>query len=524
MASCTKTDCGFSCNQTPLQINRTSDISDLSGVEIERTRGYGNATARLVSLTAGSLVVSKTTDGSSGIFIEEQIQNTFTLYGVPYTLDHLRLFVGQHKVFPWADVKSQCGALQQDGDYTTAPLEMYCYFRNSTTRRTLCLVLPIGIAAGADTNASTYFRALNQPPTSTTPTLSTLFKDLPLITNTSSNAKNTILHYFGQDIRTYITTINDGAVQQSTCDSSSLRYPIEYLLIMNDINGTKKFSTTITPDDVIGLIKLLTNLGIVNYLNLNKQTNGKNIGIKSGDMYKLRLFEEGTLYISNSASGNLTYDTNALKCYPVDPQKNIKDGELYLDETGRPTNINCPSKDFRIFGNNNGKYYCCDDGNKTNANRCDNTDSSHFCGLNTNKDPFDNTISTCDETKTELLNLKRPSSNFLTSIAGIETIIALGFGLIFGGGFLIYTRYRTFTDKSTAATAVATAATAVATGATVAADIIVTSAVADALKTEKTGVLYPGWWWAVITLLILLGGALTTAIVIGLYSIRSSFT
>jgi len=520
MASCTKTDCGFPCNQTPLQINRTSDISNLSGVETERTRGYGNATARLVSLTPGSLVVSKTTDGSSGIFIEEQIQNTFTLYGVPYTLDHLRLFVGQHKVFPWVDVSGQCGSLQKDGDYTTAPLEMYCYFKNSTTRRTLCLVLPIGIAAGADTNASTYFRALNQPPTSSTPTLSTLFKDLSLITKTSSNAKNPILHYFGQDIRTYITTVNNGAVQQSTCDSSSLRYPIEYLLIMNDINGTKKFSTTITPDDVIELIKLLTNLGIVNYLNLNKQTNGTNIGIKSGDMYKLRLFEEGTLYISNSANGKLTYDTNALKCYPVDPQKNIKDGELYLDETGQPTNINCPSKDFRIFGNNNGKYYCCDDGNKTDTNKCGNTDSSHFCGLNTNKDPFDNTISTCDETKRELLNLKSPPSNFLTSVAGIETIIALGVGIIFGGVFLIFTRYRTFTDKSAAATA----ATAAATGATVAADIIVTSAVANALKTAKTNVPYPGWWWAVITLLILLGGALTAVILISLYTIRSSFT
>jgi hypothetical protein len=347
MASCTTTECGFSCNQTPLQINNTSDIQDLSGAIIQQT-GYGNATARLVCLTPGPMTVSKPNSGSSGIHIEEQIQNTFTLYGVSYTLLFLRLFTGQHKVFRWADVSDQCGNLRQSGAYTTAPLEMYCYFRNPTTGRILCLVLPIGIKAGAPTNASKYFRALNQTPTSSTPSLSSLFQDLSGVTSGSFNAENTMLQYFGEDILTYNINAN--------CDSSSLRNSVQYLVIMNDINGTKKFSTTITPDDVTAFIGVLQGIGITPYLNLNTQINGRNTGIKSGDMYKIRFFARGTLYITNSTSGKITLNTNALKCYPVNPQKNIKNGELYLDKTGQPTNINCPTKDFKIIGNN-GNYY-----------------------------------------------------------------------------------------------------------------------------------------------------------------------
>ena len=506
--SCTTTDCGFSCNQTPLQINRTSDIPDLSGVAIQQTRGYGNATARLVCLTPGPMTVSKPTDGSSGIHIEEQIQNTFTLYGVSYTLQYLRLFTGQHKIFPWADVSDQCGNLKQSGAYTTAPLEMYCYFKDPTTGRILCLVLPIGIKAGAATNASKYFKALNQTPTSSTPSLLSLFQDLPVVTtNSKSNVKNTMLYYYGQDVRTYNTTAN--------CDSSSLRYPVQYLVIMNDINGTKKFGTTITPDDAAAFIGVLQKIGITPYLILNTQINGTNVGIKSGDIPKIRFFAEGTLYIANSSSQFSTLDTTSLKCYPVDPKKNIKNKELYLDEKGRPTNINCPTKEFTSFVGNNGKYYCCD-GKVTDTNTCSNTDENRFCGLNTDKDPSGNTISTCDETTNRLLNIQPPTSNFLTSAAGIETILALGIGLIFGIGFLIFTRNRTFTDTSAAATAVASAA---ANGAAGAASIAVTPVIKAALEASKTNVSYPGWWWAVIILLVLFVLAFTATIVLVLFNL-----
>ena len=62
------------------------------------------------------------------------------------------------------------------------------------------------------------------------------------------------------------------------------------------------------------------------------------------------MYPGGMFTISVAGTGNRTISTNALKCYPVDPTKNIRDNKLTLDENGVPVtladelNQNAPSQ------------------------------------------------------------------------------------------------------------------------------------------------------------------------------------
>ena len=149
---------GFTCDQCPLQL---PDAFDLSSVTTQ-ANGYGNAAARLWSIYPGTgLLSAKDIDG---IYIDENIQNTFTLNNTSYNLIEMLFISGQNKVFKWGNAA-----------YSAAPFEVYIFFQKGT--QTIALVLPIGIGS-VETNASKYFNSIKNVAGSTPLPLSTLFQDL----------------------------------------------------------------------------------------------------------------------------------------------------------------------------------------------------------------------------------------------------------------------------------------------------------------------------------------------------------
>jgi hypothetical protein len=310
---------------------------DLSGVTVQ-ANPYGNAAARLWSIGPGTGLMSPPSNGTGGISIDENIQDSFTFNSVGYNLIDMRLVAGQHQIFRWMDISGQCGSMGPPfGVYTTAPLELYIFFKAGS--QTIALVLPIGFNDAASTNASTYIKGLTTTPGTTPPPLVTLFQDLSGVTATSFNSTNMMLEYIGQDIRTYATT---------TCDPYSLNNPVTYLVIMNDLGdptgsnpaATRLLSSTIRTSEYAALLQQFSPTP-------NMTLNYAPQPIDSSSLSKLRFIPGGTLYLTNpKGTGPSTVSTNSLKCYPVDPSKDVQGGQINLDENGQP--IPFPGSTFPV--------------------------------------------------------------------------------------------------------------------------------------------------------------------------------
>ena len=322
---------GFPCNQTPLEFQ---DAFDLSGITI-LPNPFGNAGLRLWSLIKGTGNLSVPFDGV-GVTVDENIQNSFTLNGVSYNLIDMRIIQGAHKIFPWTDISGQVGSvLSKTTVYSTAPLEIHIFFKNNLNQ-IISLVLPIGIDDTQKSYTSTYINSLNGS-SGSTPLLSYLFKDLsgatPTGTSFSFNSNNVVLQYIGQDIRTYGTV---------TCDPSSIINPVTYIVILNDIgdftgknkSGSRLISSTITSSDYTAFVQKVRNVNA----RLALPGSIQEIDSNAGTLSKLSAYPSGVLYITNSntGEGSSTISTSAVKCYPVDPSKNVKAGQLYLDMNGVP--------------------------------------------------------------------------------------------------------------------------------------------------------------------------------------------
>ena len=310
----------IACKYTPLQF---SDTFQPSSIDSLYSPTDGTPIARFTALLSGTGKVSTPSD-KVGITIDEQLQDSFTLSSNSYgTLIDMRIVKGGHKIYPWVDISGHVGtAVTQSGVYSTAPLEVYIYFKDSGGN-ILALVLPIGIANGSS-NASTYIRALSRNPTGPMPvTLFTLFTDLSGTVNSSSTNQSFITTngaytYTGEDIRIY---------NNQACDTSSTHpmYPITYVVIQS-LPGSG-FSSTITQDDYTTLLKynITTIPGSfypVDTLSANiKQLNGLILS---------------SVQASATSERSSKISTSAVKCYPVDPSKNIKDNQLYLNLDGSP--------------------------------------------------------------------------------------------------------------------------------------------------------------------------------------------
>jgi len=321
---------GLSCAQTPPRFSDTATITNTP-----LSNAFGNAGLRLSALVPGTgLLTNPGTSG--GIGVDENIQNTLTHNGVPYTFNEMRFFYGAHEIFKWNDIKTQAldPKLNPGTTYTAAPLEAYIFFKN-TSNKTICLVLPIGIdktktgvGGAVTTNASIYINALTTTAGTTPPLLTQLFQDLSgSIPSFSFNAANAILTYNGQDVRLL-----------SSCSPTSTAYPITYFVIMND-PGTKLFNSTITLSDLDALIGKVKN-PIMTFKAITNTINTSLTDTSKIDMYpSATTGTKGMFTVSVAGKGNRTISTNALKCYTIDPTKNIRDNTLTLDENGKPTTL-----------------------------------------------------------------------------------------------------------------------------------------------------------------------------------------
>jgi hypothetical protein len=420
----------LSCAQTPLQYPNMDPTFNPSAMT-SLVNNYGNAGLRLWSIIPGSGRAFSSNDSASGIYVDENIQCSLTVNGVSYTLFDMRIYNAAHKIFPSIDISGQT-LTSSNVPYVTAVLEVYIFFKDNRNN-IFALVLPIGIDdSKLNTYASQYIGGLTNlsDGNSKQPTLSTLFQDLSGSTPGGSfNTKNHILQYIGQDVR----KINCN-------DKTATPNPVTYLVIMNDMKSTKLLSSTLTRSQYNKFINMLQTV------DRNIQNSPTPISQSAITENNLVYIPGGTFFITNSRSGSSSSNvsTSALKCYPVDPSKNVKDGQLYLDENGVPI----PFPDGSIPASN--------------------------------------------------ININPPSVSFWTSAAGIETIVAITVACIFASIGLWLLSWYYFDEIKTGASrvgsAVATGASrvgsALATGATTVGSAVATGAttVGSAVATGATTV------------------------------------
>lgn len=333
----------LSCDQTPLQYP-TMDTTFNPSAMTSLVNNYGNAGLRLWSILPGSGRAFPSYNGASGIQVDENIQCSLTINGVSCTLFDMRIYNAAHKIFPSIDISGQT-LTSSNVPYVTAVLEVYIFFKDNRNN-IFALVLPIGIDdSKLNTYASQYIDGLTNlsDGNSKQPTLSILFQDLSGSTPGGSfNTMNHILQYTGQDVR-----------KINCSDKTATPNPVTYLVIMNDIKSTKLLSSTLTRTQYNKFINMLQNV------DRNIQNSPTPISQSFITGNNLVYIPGGTFFITNSRSGSSSSNnvsTSALKCYPVDPSKNVKDGQLYLDENGVPipfpdgsipaSNINPPSVSF----------------------------------------------------------------------------------------------------------------------------------------------------------------------------------
>ena len=287
-------------------------------VIVSTVNNYGNAGLRLWSILPGSGRAFPSYDGASGIQVDENIQCSLTVNSVQCTLFDMRIYNAAHKIFPSNDIRDQT-LTSSNVPYITAVLEVYVFFKDNRNN-IYALVLPIGIDdSKANTYASQYIGGLTNlsDGNSKQPTLNTLFEDL----SGSPHVANPVLQYTGQDVR-----------KMNCSDKTATPNPVTYLVIMNDMNSTKLLSSTLTRSQYNKFINMFkkVNRGIKNSPTPISQSfiTGNHIVYIPG----------GTFYITKSRSGSSSsnVNTSALKCYPVDPSKNVKNGQLYLDKNGVP--------------------------------------------------------------------------------------------------------------------------------------------------------------------------------------------
>ena len=426
----------LSCAQTPLQYPTMDPTFTPSGI-VSTVNNYGNAGLRLWSILPGSGRAFPSYDGASGIQVDENIQCSLTVNSVQCTLFDMRIYNAAHKIFPSIDISGQT-LTPSNIPYITAVLEVYIFFKDNRNN-IYALVLPVGIDdSKANTHASQYIGGLTNlsDGNSKQPTLNTLFEDL----SGSPHVANPILQYTGQDVR-----------KMNCSDKTATPNPVTYLVIMNDMDSTKLLSSTLTTSEYNKFINMFENV------NRNIQNSPTPISQSFITGNNLVYIPGGTFYITKSRSGSSSsnVNTSALKCYPVDPSKNVKNGQLYLDENGVPI-------------------------------------------------PFPDGSSSASNSVSV-----QSSSSFWTSAAGIETIVAITTACIFAAFGLWLLSWYYFDEIKTGAKI---AGSAVASGAVATGSAVASGAVAAGSAVASGATALTVSTWITIGSITLMVGLLTSTI------------
>lgn len=272
-------DTVFSCLETPLWFPAAFDLKSIQPCL--------SCSLRFVSTVPGPGNVSPR---SEGLLVNENPLTTLTINGIQYTLlETVLSFPGGHRLL---DRQSPCDA------------ELFLYFRSiKNLSDVACFAIPLDVGAGA---ANKYFETLDIGVVKNRPTVGSVIP-----TNSQ------IVSYRGADLRGR----NGGDSNPRTyCD------PIKSLVT---------YYVCLTP----------AKIAAEDYRRLQVRAGGKSVAGPARPtsppvLDRIRricslitgLVVEAAPPTAKKAASRADYDTSAMKCYRIDPERDVKGGRVYVGE------------------------------------------------------------------------------------------------------------------------------------------------------------------------------------------------
>jgi hypothetical protein len=277
----------FGCAETPVWFP--------NDVGADRVPDCKSCKLRLVSPVPGPGTVSPRAEG---LLVDENPLSTLSVNGIQHNLVETLLMIG--------------GAHRLPGRSEVCKAELACYFQSTRDfSQHVCLSLPIDIGTGA---ANQYFATLGGA-TSGRPVLS---KIVP--------PKATYMLYRGADLRGRSARNN---VPSKFCDP--VKRVTAYYVCLTPIFITNADYTRLVGragKELVGPAKPLTPVVVSRLTMLASRVDGITIGAPAP------LGPGGTQRPEGPG-----YPTKALKCYRVDPARDIRDNKVYIGGVGAPTDL-----------------------------------------------------------------------------------------------------------------------------------------------------------------------------------------
>lgn len=277
----------FGCAEAPVWIP--------NGFDITKVPDCKSCNLRLVSPVPGSGVVSPRVDG---LLVDENPQNTLSVNGIQHNLVETVLMIG--------------GAHRLPGRSEPCKAELACYFQSTRDFSVhICLSLPVDIGTGA---AVPYFATLGGSG-SGRPVLS---KIVP--------ASATYLLYRGADLRGRSARSN---VPSAFCDPVK-RVTAYYVCLTPIFMAQADYQRLVARAgaNLQGPPKPVTPVVNSRLVELTSRVKGISIGAA-------KPFHGG----GGGATEGPGYPTKALKCYRVDPSRDIVKDKVYIGGKGAPTTL-----------------------------------------------------------------------------------------------------------------------------------------------------------------------------------------
>lgn len=276
----------FGCAETPVWFP--------NDVTADRVPDCKSCKLRLVSPVAGPGTVSPRVEG---LLVDENPLATLSVNGIQHNLVETILMIsGAHKL---------------PGRTEVCKAELACYFQSSKDfSQHVCLSLPVDIGTG---EANQYFATLGGA-TSGRPVLS---KIVP--------PKANYMLYRGADLRGRSARSN---VPSAFCDP--VKRVTTYYVCLTPIFITNADYTRLVGragKDCVGPPKPLTPVVISRLTSLASLVNGILIGAPK------------PLGPGGTQPEGPGYPTKAVKCYRVDPARDIRDDKVYVGGAGTPTSL-----------------------------------------------------------------------------------------------------------------------------------------------------------------------------------------
>jgi hypothetical protein len=277
----------FGCAETPVWQSNGFNYNDVPECK--------SCSLRLVSPVIGTGVI---TPRSDGLLVDENPLCTLSVNGIQYNLAETILMIGGAHCLP--------------GRTEPSKAELACYFKSSRDFSVIaCLSFPIEIGTGT---GNTYFKALG-----------TLEAGRPVL-NKIVPSDPTFLLYRGADLRGRTAR---NKVPSSFCDP--VKSIVTYYVCLKPIymtNGDYQRLVARAGAKLIGPPTPLT--PVVNSRMKELASRVKGIAIGGPSPYK---------GVTEGALGGPGYPTKSMKCFRLDPNRDIVKDKVYVGGKGSPTDL-----------------------------------------------------------------------------------------------------------------------------------------------------------------------------------------